>query len=378
MTTELSVPLQPRTATIGEIHQQPAAWHDLVGVLAEHRAALDAFLADALAAPGVRIVCTGAGTSAFAGQIASETLRRRLGRRVDAVPTTGLVSDPATLLAEDVPVLLVSFARSGNSPESVAATTIVDELAPSAHHLVITCDADGLLARTHRDRANSFVLDMPAQTNDRGFAMTSSFTTMLLAALLAFLPEHTAAVDALGATATSIIDRADRIGDLLDVETRRIVYLGSGALEGVARESALKTLELTAGAIAAFHDTALGFRHGPKAVIDDGTLVVVYRSADPYTRQYDEDIVRELRAGRPDRVVEVGADTAGPVDVPLAGLDDLDDGFRGVAAVVVAQLLAHTASERLGCTPDNPFPDGSVNRVVQGVSIHPLPSGPAR
>ncbi len=76
---------------------------------------------------------------------------------------------------------------------------------------------------------------------------------------------------------------------------KRIVYLGSGGLQGAARESALKVLELTAGKLAAFYDSPTGFRHGPKSLVDNETLVVVFVSSHPYTRQYDLDLLAELR-----------------------------------------------------------------------------------
>ncbi|WP_432510768.1 SIS domain-containing protein [Kineococcus sp. SYSU DK001] len=356
------------SATHREIRQQPAAWRDLRDLLARQGPALQGFLAPLLAREDLRIVLTGAGTSAFVGDIASEALRRTLRRRVESLATTDLVADPLGVLAEPLPVLLVSFGRSGNSPESSAATRLAEQVAPEVHHLVITCNAEGRLAREHTTAPRSFVLLLPEQTNDTGFAMTSSFSTMLLAVLLAFEPGRAAAVDALAAAATSLLDRAPQIDALLDAEPRRVVYLGSGPLRGLAQESALKLLELTAGRIPAFHDSPLGFRHGPKSIVDDRTLVVVHGSRDPYTARYDADIVAELRQEHPRRVVHLGAE-----DFPVPGLDGLDDGLRAVALASFAQLLALGASVRLGCTPDNPFPDGSVNRVVQGVRIHELP-----
>ena len=374
MTADVTI---PTSATLGEIHQQPQAWRDLAVLLGRAREDLDAFLGRALEDARTRVVFTGAGTSAFVGRIAAESLRGRTGRRFDAVASTDLVAAPRTVLAEDVPVLLVSFARSGNSPESTAATELVDALAPVAHHLVVTCDPTGALAVGHRDRADSFVLVMPPQTNDTGFAMTSSFSSMLLAALVAFSPSDAAALDRVVASGERALRAEDDLHRILDRAPRRMVYLGGGALAGLAEECALKTLELTAGGIAAFHDTPLGFRHGPKAVLDDETVVVVLRSADARVRRYDDDIVRELRADRPGQVVVVGSDglqDAADADLDLAfpEAEGLDDGLRAVALVAVAQLLALQASVRLGCTPDNPFPDGSVNRVVQGVVIHPL------
>ena len=132
-------------ATAREIAQQPAVWREVNDLLASRRDDIDAFLRPLLADPGLRVVLTGAGTSAFAGEILAPALSRRTGRRVDAIATTDIVSNPEECFADDRPTLLVSFARSGNSPESVAATEFADRLLSGCHHHVLTCDRSGRL-----------------------------------------------------------------------------------------------------------------------------------------------------------------------------------------------------------------------------------------
>jgi tagatose-6-phosphate ketose/aldose isomerase len=178
-----------------------------------------------------------------------------------------------------------------------------------------------------------------------------------------------------------LFDRADAVRELGSRGYERIVYLGSGPLKGLARESALKMLELSAGRVATWFDSPLGFRHGPKSILDPNTLVVVYVSNDPHTRLYDLDIVTELRAARPARdVIAIGAvpdeRLFGDNSWLLPDLADVDDVHLAVPLVVCAQLLALHVSLALGKTPDNPFPDNAVNRVVQGVTIHPAPGRP--
>jgi tagatose-6-phosphate ketose/aldose isomerase len=358
--------------TASEIAQQPRLWAEVGASLAGRREEIAAFTAAALADPRARVVLTGAGTSAFAGELLAPALGRRLRRRVDAVATTDVVADPEGCFPEDVPTLLVSFARSGDSPESLAATELAARRLPRLRHLVVTCNADGGLHRAHADAEGSLSLVMPPEADDRGFAMTSSFTCMVLAASLALggatgaPPERLAAAaeDLLAATADGV--RAVAGGDL-----GRIVYLGSGPLKGLAREASLKVLELTAGRTAAFHDSALGFRHGPKAVLDEHTAAVVLLSNDPYTRRYDEDILAELRdALGADRVIAAGAGADGPGAWRVEGLDDASDDRLALPLAACAQLLALERSLALGLTPDDPFPAGQVNRVVQGVTIH--------
>ncbi|HET9168263.1 MAG TPA: SIS domain-containing protein [Actinospica sp.] len=356
------------TATLREIRQQPDVWRETALVLRERRAALDAFLAPLLAREDLRVVLTGAGTSAFIGQIAAPALGAELGRRVEAVATTDLVSHPSLYLTKGVPTLLISFARSGDSPESAAATELADQLLDDVSHLIVTCNPDGALNRAQAGRADSFVLLMPERSHDDGFAMTSSFTAMLLSVLLAFRGDDSAAVEAVAAAGERLLAQEEQIADLATGVPRRLVYLGGGPLVGLARESALKTLELTAGHVVAYFDSPLGFRHGPKAVLDDDSLAVVYRSADPYAAAYDEDIISELRASLgQDRVLAVSVEPS-----------SLDDAYLAVAYVVFAQLFALYCSAALGLTPDDPFPGGDVNRVVQGVTIHPFVDGRAR
>lgn len=168
--------------TMTEIEQEPGLWLEVGALVSAWRSGMDASVASALADHSVRVVLCGAGTSGLAGDVLAPALRRRLHRRVDAVHTTDLLAFPKDLLAEDVPTLLVSFARSGDSPESVAVTQLADTGLNDCTHLVLTCNAHGQLAAEHADRPRSALLVLPDAADDRGFAMTSSFTSMVLAA----------------------------------------------------------------------------------------------------------------------------------------------------------------------------------------------------
>jgi tagatose-6-phosphate ketose/aldose isomerase len=367
-------------ATAAEIRQQPQLWKLVASQAELRRESTDDFLRPLLSDQRARIILAGAGTSAFAGQVLAPALTGRLRRRVDAAATTDIVSSPREVLGEDVPTLLVSLARSGNSPESTATTAIADEVLSSVRHLVITCDRHGQLAKAHSQRAGSLVLVMPAAANDRGFAMTSSFTSMLLAAQLALDPDSPGSgyVDRLSAAADQLLaERAGQLAGLVARRYRRVVYLGSGALTGLAREAALKLLELTAGQVVSYWDSSLGFRHGPKAILEQGTLCVVFVSTDPYSRRYDEDIADELRRALGDEhVVEVSAHAGGGRPAwNIGDLGHVPDSLVALPYAVLAQQFALLASLELGLAPDNPFPSGELSRVVRGVGIYPL-SGP--
>ncbi|MGP6454467.1 SIS domain-containing protein [Enterobacter ludwigii] len=373
------------TATTGtwteeEIRQQPASWIRSLNNIDNLRASIDNFLAPLLRKRELRIVLTGAGTSAFIGDIISPWLASHTGKNITAVPTTDLVTNPMDYLSAAHPLLLVSFARSGNSPESVAAVELANQCVPECYHLSITCNEAGSLYQTAVNSDNAYALLMPAETHDRGFAMTSSITTMMASCLAVFAPEtinsHTFrdVADRCQTILTSLGDFSQSVFG--NDPWKRIVYLGSGGLQGAARESALKVLELTAGKLAAFYDSPTGFRHGPKSLVDRETLVVVFVSSHPYTRQYDLDLLAELRRDRQAmRVVAIAAETdpvveAGPHILlpPARTFIDMEQAF---CFLMYAQVFALSQSLRVGNTPDTPSASGTVNRVVQGVVIHP-------
>jgi tagatose-6-phosphate ketose/aldose isomerase len=360
-------------ATILEIGQQPDAWREVAG-RADAQAA--GFLREIAGRPDLRVILAGAGSSAFAGEIAAPALRRHLDRRVEAIATTSIVASPLDYLERNTPTLVVSFGRSGNSPESLATTALADELVDDIWHLIFTCDRDGELGRAHSGRANSLVVYMPERTNDSGFAMTSSLTSMLLSCLMMLGPAEREDAEALARAAEHVVGLQPDIRALAQTKKQRFVYLGSGPLEGLARESALKLLELTAGEVVTYFDSPLGFRHGPKSVLDGDTLVVVYVSTDPYTRRYDLDIIAEIRSQLGEDAVTVISTEPIPAElgpaVVIPGLDGIDDALVALVYLVYAQYLALFTSLECAKTPDNPFPSGEVSRVVQGVTIYPM------
>ena len=351
--------------TAREIRQQPATLRATQALLERDRVAIEAFVAPVLADPATRIILTGAGTSAFVGEALAPWLSRTLARCVEAIPTTDLVSAPQLHFRRDAPTLLVSFGRSGSSPESVAAVDLADAQVAHVRHLVITCNPDGELAR--RDGTGTHVVLLPDETHDRSFAMTSSFTAMTLAALsiLDGIGQVGPRVPAIVGAVEAALGFEQKVKELAGRGFERVVYLGSGVFNGLAREAALKLMELSDGAVVTAFDTPMGFRHGPKTIVTDRTLVVVFVSNDPLTRRYDRDIVAELRRDGDAEVVVIGADE----EIAL-GAPDQPDADLLFPYIVPAQLYALHASLALGLTPDRPNASGTVSRVVQGVRIY--------
>lgn len=373
--------------TAEEICQQPDAWEEALAMVQQQAERIEAFVRPLLAKKNLRIIFTGAGTSAYAGDIIAPCLRERAGRDVLSFATTDIVSAPYQFLQADRPTVLVSFARSGDSPESIGAFELAEQLVREIYQIVITCNPKGALAeRAARMQEHTMTLLMPPQTNDRGFAMTSSFTCMLLTGLLIFdmenLADNGALVKRIAACGRRVLSAGHGLPELAAAGFERIAFLGSGALYGLARETCLKVLELTGGRIAAVAETVMGFRHGPKSIVNDRTLVVLWLSSDSYTRRYDMDFLRELAQDEGD--FKVLALSAAP-DEQAAGLADYllvldegadrqwgNDGYLALGYVLFDHILALAASMHRGIAPDTPCPSGSVNRVVKGVTLHPL------
>ncbi|MEO6104344.1 MAG: SIS domain-containing protein [Pseudoxanthomonas sp.] len=362
--------------TAREIEQQPRMLEKTHALLSAMRDQIEAFLTPLTGDANARVILAGAGTSSYIGQCLAPLLDRQLAARVDVVATTDLVSAPHLHLDRAQPLLLVSFGRSGNSPESLAAVELAESLVDDVRHLVVTCNPQGALNRIPARRVMTLLL--PEETHDSSFAMTSSFSCMAYATLLAFSDAH-ALDERIGPIATATEEVIEQLlPSLQELALQgfdRVAYLGSGVLQGLAREAALKLGELTNGAVATCFESSLGFRHGPKTFVTDKTLVVVFVSNDPLTRRYDHDLLDELRQdGCAARIVEVTAQrrTQPAVDsllVPgMTAAADIDLLWPYVA---IAQLYAFNASRALGLSPDNPNKAGVVNRVVQGVRIYP-------
>jgi len=370
--------------TAREIRQQPEVWRKIYGQTEVESEAIKRFLEEAVRESD-EVILTGAGTSAFIGMNLEHEYWRSTGLCSRAIPTTDLITHPQRYFHGKKRVLLVSFARSGNSPESMAAVEMAERFSQKVFHLIITCNRDGELYK-YPGLANRYVFLLPEETNDRSLAMTSSYSGMLLSALLisriANLQGEEEKVIRAGSYAEKIFrDHLEEIRRIASLEFDRVVILASGAQAGTARESQLKIQELTDGHVMGMSDSYLGFRHGPKAVINPATLVIYLFSNDPYVLQYEYDLVRGMRKGKPPRFRLGVAETsriAGQVkedlDLGLAfseGDPLLDEEFLALCNVVPAQLIGFYKSLSLGLQPDAPSVSGAISRVVEGVVIYP-------
>ena len=370
--------------TTREIYQQPQVWQT---AFENYKAQADEIVAFLNGIDEkydyIKVILTGAGTSAYVGETLLPCFRKIYDERkwnFNAIATTDVVANPLAYLHKEVTTILVSFARSGNSPESVAAVELAKDIVEELYQITITCAAEGKLAQqAHGDERNLLLLQ-PAPSNDAGFAMTSSFTSMMLTALLVFdktdLVTKEEKISALIALSQEILDSAEAIQEIVSLDYNRVIYLGAGPFFGLAHEAQLKILELTAGQVATMYESPIGFRHGPKSLVNEETVVVVFGSTDTYTKLYDLDLVREVAGDEIARKVILLTDQKEDLEnveqVILSSQYLVDDAYRVFPYIVYGQLFALLTALKVKNRPDTPSPTGTVNRVVQGVIIHPF------
>ncbi len=368
--------------TAREIACQPGLWINTWKKINSEKETLHQFLEPILSLSDLDIVLTGAGTSAFIGEVAEPLLNQLWPHSVRAIPTTTLVTHFDYYVEKDKPLLLISFARSGNSPESKATIQLAEDFCQQElFHLVITCNPEGELTRAVPD-AKSYIFLLPPEAEDKSLAMTGSFTSMLLAILLMGRvgddgnpgPD----VQRLAQMGRSFIDEyTSQIEEQANLDFHRAVFLGSGPRLGIARESHLKLQELTDGRIICKYDSFLGFRHGPKAVIDDHTLLIYLFSKDPHVLKYERDLAKSI-SNKDLGLASIGVgaglnpEIKGSFNMEFKRLGSLKANslLLPILSVLPAQLLGFFASLKYGLKPDSPSARGAISRVVEGVEIY--------
>ncbi len=363
--------------TLREICQQPWTWLRTCDQMTASRERLSQDVA------GIRsLVLTGSGSSEYAAQCVCLPLQNELGISTESISGGALLMYGGRTLSLGRPGLLVSLARSGDSPESRGALELMVDTEPEFRHVVVTCNEQGSLARDSRLHEKVHVITLPSETHDKSLVMTSSFTNLLLAArfigMLERPDEYRNLCERVSKITGELIrSKFDSLAKLASTDFRRAVFLGSGSRFAASREAALKMLELTSGRVTTLSETYLGFRHGPMSYVQDDTLIVCNLSCDATIRAYEVDLLHELDRKKlglsklivgeniPDSVVREGDGV-----IECQGLIELGDEETPTVCVVVAQLLAFFRCLEEGLQPDSPSEGGIISRVVEKFPLH--------
>jgi tagatose-6-phosphate ketose/aldose isomerase len=372
--------------TPAEIAQQPDTWQSTVELFQKRQAQIRDFLASAGLAvdPRVRptVFLVGAGTSDYIGHSLAYLFRKAWLCEVAAVPSTDLLTHMDEICTPDRKYLWISFSRSGDSPEGVAVLERAYKRRPDIYHLVISCNANGRMIRVGAGNPQVLSVCLDDAVNDRGLAMTSSFSNMVVfGQCLAHandLGRYEPVLSQLIQAGKSFLPIAVDCAAVLSREPyAKACFVGSGPLRAVARESALKLLELTAGKTLTMSESALGLRHGPMAALGEDTLFVCFLSGNRRVQQYERDLLEEIGNKRLVRTRVVVAGSGGRVTnsfaehclSPAGDLAVADD-YRAPIDVIFGQVLGLFFSLRWKLRPDCPSPNGAISRVVQDVAIH--------
>ena len=371
--------------TAKEILQQPKLWKETLEIFRNSEKSLKEYFKKIGFGKEFDIVFTGAGTSEYVGNILEPLLNKNETGEFKSIATTDILNNPLNYMKKNKKTLVVSFARSGDSPESAGVIDIADKLIDEVYHLFITCNKDGALAKRAVGNEKIFLLLMPEESNDKGFAMTSSFSCMLLSGILAFSKNSEEVIEEM----LKIIDIAEKelknkyveIKEIAEQEHKRIVVLGSGILKGLAQELSLKVMELSAGKVVSVNNTTLGFRHGPKAIVNEETIVFELVNQDEYAMKYDEGLLEEMSEDKSaDKLIAYNISNNNSIEKSTYKVIKPDESDREKIKnrelaslfiyLIYGQTYAFFKSQYLGNTTDNPFPSGEVNRVVKKFKVH--------
>lgn len=371
--------------TAREINNQPNLWNETYKRVVNEKDKIQDFLGKFRNEKQLNVILVGAGTSAFIGEILAGCFQKTLNYCSRAVGTTDILTHPDSYFVKGAPTLIVSFARSGDSPESVEAVKIARRICGELlYELTITCNKDGALALMSNSEKtrNAYLFLLPDEANDLSLAMTGSFSSMVLAAKLILdienIEQYEKIVQRVCLAGDYIFDNyLNALIEVASLEIERVVFLGSGPFLGTAHESHLKVQELTAGEIICKFDSFLGFRHGPKAVVNSKTLLVYLFSNNLFVRKYEADLAQAvLKTHCGEKTLAIGCG----IDNDLCDFDysivvpdeikDVSEVLQAMLYILPAQIIGFYKSVNLGISPDSPSKTGAISRVVEGVKIY--------
>ncbi len=370
--------------TPAEIAQQPATWRSTFKLFRSRQAEISEFLQASGLGDNVRdrptVLLVGAGTSDYVGKCLTQLLRRLWQCEVLALPSTDLLTHFDRHLLPGKRYLWISFSRSGDSPEGVAVLARALPNFSDISHLVICCNRNGQMVRLVNNSRNALAIVLDDSVNDRGLAMTSSFTNMAVfghcLAHFANTGPYEAVLEKLISAGTALLGpAADAARAIANGGYTQACFVGSGPLRAVAYESALKLLEMTAGNIHTISESTLGLRHGPMAALNHETLFVSFFSNDLGGRKYDMDLLREIGSKH---LVKTRIAVSGDANPQLHDFAEqyletaagVEDDYLPPVSIIFGQLLGLFFSLRCNLQPDCPSPSGAISRVVENISVY--------
>jgi len=342
--------------TWNEIRSQAEVWKSVLSEL-QRSAVVKEILQSS--ADRTKWIFVGCGTSYYLAEAAALSWTLLTGLPARALPSSEVLLFPQMLRSEGAAVQAVAISRSGKTSETLRAAAILqqDLQIPA---IGITCEVnselEGVCAKTIALKA----------CDEKSTVMTQSFTSMLLS--LQFLAAQHAGkelfIEELSDMAERFAPKIAGIAEKIETFVRKhvfedFVFLGQGTLHGIAREAALKVMEMSCSYSQFFH--TLEFRHGPKAIVTPATCLMFFLSDSG--QQAEAEVLAEMKelGGTTIAVCNrAGAGIRASADLTLELKGDSELAWLAPFAVP-GQLLGLFTGVKKGLNPDQPR---NLTRVV--------------
>lgn len=336
------------THTLQEIQAQPDAWAAVLKAAREQAQAWQAFFAQE---QGDTILFFGCGSTHYLSMTAASVLQALTGRTARAVPSAELFLFPETWVPASNRVKGIALSRSGTTTETLRAADFLAEEYGVAI-AAVTC-----YENTPLEERSSFTLISP-EGYEESIAQTRSFSSMLvgciaLAAVAADRSDYLEKLAFLPSVGGRLMQACESVVRSLgqDSGIGQVFFLGSGPRYGLACEAMLKLKEMSLTTSEAYH--FLEFRHGPKSMVDEGTLVVGLLSEA--ARQAEVAVLREMKElGGRILVLTEAEDGLEWADHVVCFQSDLPEVTRLPLYLPALQLLAYYRAVGKGLDPDAP------------------------
>jgi glucosamine--fructose-6-phosphate aminotransferase (isomerizing) len=315
------------------------------------------------------IVITGCGSSYHLASCASFAWAQMLSRPVQAVQASQLMSFSERYFRAAARPLVIAITRSGGTSEvEQAVLRLRDRYGAAA--LAVTGEPGGTVAGMC-DAEIAFT-----ECSEKSIVTTRAFTSMLLGLYLLADDlsgsRYRADLEVIPTLIESAMESSEVVARRMAEDWRisRFVFLGSGAMKGLADECALKMTEMALSVASSW--LTLEFRHGPKAALDSSTQVVLFpvECERPYLSKVLEEITETgasilILGGKP-RVKPGPAGSAdssalsprirdyGRLTVEVEFGNSISEVLRPALYVHIGQLMGYWRAMAGRLNPDSP------------------------
>ncbi|MFC7681615.1 SIS domain-containing protein [Paenibacillus sp. GCM10028914] len=297
------------------------------------------------------VIFIGSGSSYYQAQTMATTFRLWLERPASAFPSSDIFLFRDQSSAKGGKKLLVGVSRSGESTEVILAIDSVKGL-ENWDTCGITCYEDSGMAKQTECLVSPY-------GKEKSTVMTKSFvsmTFMMQAAIAAaaggsYSNEMKAVMEQAGAKIKEADDFAQQL--LQSNHFTKTIYLGMGSYFGIAQEACLKLKEMSYTWTESYG--TLEFRHGPKSIVEPGTLVILLLSET--ARSYELKVAEEMKGYGAHVLVltsREGEDTAFADSVFEIGGADVSDEARAVMYLPLLHYVGFWTAVNKGVDPDEP------------------------